>query len=152
MPGFDLAAQRRTARALKDEAHRLGFDACGIAEAVRLDDEARQLEAWLTQGRHGSMRWMENHFEKRVDPRELVPGARSVISLLANYYQPVEPPRELELQGRSGDEARGKISRYAWGEDYHVVLKEKLYALYNWLNERCGGISGRAFVDSAPVL
>ncbi|MEO1480001.1 MAG: tRNA epoxyqueuosine(34) reductase QueG [Bacteroidota bacterium] len=152
MPGFDLAAQRRTARALKDEAHRLGFDACGIAEAVRLDDEARQLEAWLTQGRHGSMRWMENHFEKRVDPRELVPGARSVISLLANYYQPIEPPRELDAQERSGDEARGKISRYAWGEDYHVVLKEKLYALYNWLDERCGGISGRAFVDSAPVL
>ncbi|MEM8598947.1 MAG: tRNA epoxyqueuosine(34) reductase QueG [Bacteroidota bacterium] len=152
MPGFDVAAQTRLARELKDEAARLGFDACGISEATRLDDEARHLEAWLTQGRHGSMRWMENHFEKRVDPRVLVPGARSVLSLLANYYQPIAPAPELTEQARTGDRAVGKISRYAWGEDYHVVLKEKLYALYNWLDERCGGISGRAFVDSAPVL
>ncbi|MEM9996512.1 MAG: tRNA epoxyqueuosine(34) reductase QueG [Bacteroidota bacterium] len=152
MPGFDLAAQTRLAQALKAEAARLGFDACGLAEAVRLDDEARQLEAWLTQGRHGSMRWMENHFEKRVDPRELVPGARTVVSLLANYYQPIEAAPELAVHSQAGRTAPGKISRYAWGEDYHVVLKEKLYALYNWLDERCGGVSGRAFVDSAPVL
>ena len=143
MPGFDQHARERLARALKAEAARLGFDACGISEATRLDTEAERLERWLLEGRHASMRWMENHFEKRVDPRRLVDGARSVVSVLHNYYQPT--------QHAEGDEI-GKISRYAWGDDYHEVLKDKLYALYHWLDETVGGISGRVFVDSAPVL
>ncbi|MDX1545570.1 MAG: tRNA epoxyqueuosine(34) reductase QueG [Rhodothermales bacterium] len=140
MPRPDAAT---LARELKAEARRLGFDACGISEAHRLDDEARRLEQWLAEERHASMAWMERNFEKRVDPRRLVEGARSVISVLHNYYQPVE---------QAADETTGKISRYAWGDDYHYVLKEKLYALYNWLDERTGGVQGRAFVDSAPVM
>jgi epoxyqueuosine reductase len=143
MPGFDQHAQERIARALKVEAQRLDFDACGIARAERLDDEAQRLEQWLTEGRHATMNWMENHFEKRVDPRRLVEGAQTVVSLLHTYYQPIEHPDDPEV---------GKISRYAWGDDYHGVLKEKLYELYHWLDERVGGISGRVFVDSAPVL
>ena len=147
MPGFDHQAQQRLTRALKAEAPRLGFDACGIARAERLDDEARRLEAWLHERRHGgtdgAMPWMENHFDKRVDPRELVPGARSVVSVLHSYYQPVERPEGA---------ATGTISRYAWGDDYHEVLKEKLAALFDWLDRETGGAGGRAFVDSAPVL
>ena len=143
MPGFDRHARERLATALKAEARRLGFDACGIAKAERLDAEAKRLEQWLREGRHASMQWMENHFEKRVDPRRLVDGAQSVISVLHNYHQPVDHAPEPEV---------GKVSRYAWGDDYHDVLKEKLFALYNWLDETVGGISGRAFVDSAPVL
>lgn len=143
MPGFDAHARERLTHALKAEARRLGFDACGISKAERLDTEAGRLEQWLREGRHASMQWMENHFEKRVDPRLLVDGAQSVISVIHNYYQPVDHAAEPEI---------GKISRYAWGDDYHEVLKEKLFALYHWLDETVGGISGRAFVDSAPVL
>jgi len=143
MPGFDEHAQARLARALKEEARRLGFDGCGIAKAERLDEEARRLEQWLTEGRQASMAWMANHFDKRIDPTRLVEGARSVVSAIHTYYQPVAV---------SEASAVGKISRYAWGDDYHTVLKEKLYALYHWLDEHAGGISGRAFVDSAPVL
>ncbi len=143
MPGFDKHAQQRLARELKAEAARLGFDACGISKAERLDDEARRLEQWLAEDRHASMAYMANHFDKRVDPTRLVEGAQSVVSVLHNYYQAL---------AHSDDDAVGKISRYAWGDDYHDVLKEKLYALYHWLDERLGGIAGRAFVDSAPVL
>lgn len=130
-------------RELKAEARRLGFDGCGASKAVRLDDEAHRLEEWLLNGRHASMGWMENHFEKRVDPRRLVEGATSVVSVLHNYYHPVE-------QRTSPD--TGKISRYARGDDYHFVMKDKLFSLFNWLDEKVGGISGRVFVDSAPVL
>ena len=147
MPGFDQHARARLARALKAEAARLGFDACGISKAERLEPEAERLEQWLREGRHGgvdgAMPWMANHFEKRVDPRLLVDGAQSVVSVLHNYYQPVESDPRAEI---------GRVSRYAWGDDYHEVMKEKLYALYHWLDEALGGISGRAFVDSAPVL
>jgi epoxyqueuosine reductase len=128
---------------LKAEALRLGFDACGVSTARRLDDEARRLETWLSSGMHGSMSWMERNFEKRVDPTRLVEGARSVISVLESYYQP--------FTHADGPDA-ALISRYAWGEDYHTVLKEKLFSLYNWLDEEVGGIAGRAFVDSAPVM
>lgn len=131
------------ARDLKRKAAELGFIACGISRAEPLEDEARRLETWLNQGRHGSMQWMERNFDKRTDPTKLVEGARSVVSVLQNYYQGIPQP---------SSPTAGKISRYAWGEDYHQVMKEKLYALFNWLDETVGGISGRAFVDSAPVM
>lgn len=146
MPGYDPA---RLARGLKAEALRVGFDGVGIAEAGPLDEEARRLEAWLAQGRHGgsdgAMTWMERNFEKRVDPTVLVPGARSVVSVFASYVQPGRQP------GGEDPEA-AKISRYAWGDDYHDVLKEKLAELFDWLDTRTGGAGGRAFVDSAPVM
>ncbi len=143
MPGFDEHAQQRLAQALKAEARRLGFDACGISKAEPLDEEARRLEAWLKAGYHGTMYCMERHFDKRIDPTRLVEGARSVISVLHNYYQPVahDPSPETD-----------KISRYAWGDDYHEVLKEKLYQLFAWLEAQVGEVHGRAFVDSAPVM
>ncbi len=143
MPGFDEQAQQRLAQALKAEARRLGFDACGISKAEPLDEEARRLEAWLKAGFHGTMYWMERHFDKRIDPTKLVEGARSVISVLHNYYQPVPHASSPET---------GKISRYAWGDDYHEVLKEKLYQLFAWLEAQVGEVHGRAFVDSAPVM
>ncbi len=145
MPHFGRHAQQRTARALKAEAARLGFDACGIATAEPLDEEARRLEQWLLEGRHGTMHWMERHFDKRIDPTRLVPGSESVISVLHNYYQPDTQHDESATTG--------KISRYAWGDDYHDVLKERLYLLLHWLEEHVGqSVHGRAFVDSAPVL
>ncbi|CAN5556949.1 tRNA epoxyqueuosine(34) reductase QueG [soil metagenome] len=143
MPGFDHQAQERLARELKEEARRLGFDACGIAAATRLDEDARRLEQWLLEGRHGTMGYMENHFDKRVDPRELVPGARTVVSLIHNYFQELPQPADPDA---------GKISRYAWGDDYHHVMKDRLAELYDWLDQEAGGIDGRMFVDSAPVL
>jgi len=143
MPGFDEHAQQRLAQALKAEARRLGFDACGISKAEPLDEEARRLEAWLKAGFHGTMYWMERHFDKRIDPTRLVEGARSVISVLHNYYQPVAHDPSPDT---------GKISRYAWGDDYHEVLKEKLYQLFAWLEAQVGEVHGRAFVDSAPVM
>lgn len=143
MPGFDTSERERLTQALKNEANRLGFEACGVSKARRLDEDARRLEEWLLAGHHASMGWMENHFEKRVDPRRLVDGAESVVSVIHNYYQPGQ---------RTDDPAAGKISRYAWGDDYHRVIKEKLFHLFDWLDAEAGGANGRAFVDSAPVL
>ncbi|MEI6946549.1 tRNA epoxyqueuosine(34) reductase QueG [Paraflavisolibacter sp. H34] len=128
-------------RLVKDLSRRLGFDYCGIARAQRLDDDARRLEAWLNQGRHGNMHYMANHFDLRVDPSQLVPGARSVITLLKNYYP-----------GEGGPEGDFKISRYAWGQDYHNVIRSQLKQLLAELEETTGPINGRGFVDSAPVL
>jgi len=131
------------AQAIKREALRLGFDACGISKAEQLDQEAVRLESWLKAGNQGTMGWMERNFEKRIDPRKLVDGAKSVISVLHNYYSPTT---------HSNDPDEGKISRYAWGDDYHDVLKERLFLLFDWIKEHIGEISGRAFVDSAPVM
>jgi epoxyqueuosine reductase len=127
-------------RLIKEEATRLGFDFCGIAKADFLEEEAPRLEQWLLQNMHGKMKYMENYFDKRLDPRKLVDGAKSVISLLYNYY-PAEtlPPAP-------------KISRYAYGKDYHIVIKEKMKELMDFITENIGDIHGRAFVDSAPVL
>ena len=141
MPGLDEGRLEAIARNLKAEAQLLGFEACGISKAEQLDEEARRLEHWLMQGHHASMGYMARNFDKRVDPRKLVPGAQSVVSVLCSYWQP-----------GADDDGSGKISRYAWGDDYHQVLKEKLYTLYNWLKEEVGQISGRVFVDSAPVM
>ncbi len=115
---------------------------CGIAKAEFLEEEAPRLEAWLKQGMQGEMQYMENHFDKRLDPRLLVDGARSVISLGLNYYNDEVQP----------DSLAPKISKYAYGEDYHQVIKSKLKALLEVINEKIGEVNGRAFVDSAPVL
>ena len=127
---------------IKDEALRLGFMACGIAKADFLEEEAPRLEKWLKNEHHGKMAYMENHFDKRLDPRLLVEGSKSVISLSLNYY-----PQE----GQDDPEAP-KISKYAYGEDYHLVIKDKLSKLLEFIREEIGEVGGRAFVDSAPVL
>lgn len=126
---------------VKQEALRLGFDFCGVSKAEFLEEEAPRLEQYLLQNMHGKMAYMANHFDKRLDPRLLVPGAKSVISLLLNYY-----PAEKQ------NEAAPKISKYAYGDDYHLVIKEKLKELVVCLQAKIGDINGRIFVDSAPVL
>ncbi len=127
---------------IKAEAKRLGFFACGISKARFLEEEVKHFENWLKNDFHGEMQYMENHFDKRLDPTKLVPGAKSVISLLFPYY-----PHELQK-----DKKAPVISKYAYGEDYHFVLKDKMKALTNFINEEIGEVSGRAFTDSAPVL
>jgi epoxyqueuosine reductase len=131
---------RQHSALLKTLASELGFSFCGISKAEFLEDEAPRLEQWLRNGHHGKMAYLENHFDKRLDPRLLVPGARSVVSLLYNYYPPKELPGLL------------KISKYAYGEDYHRVIKDRLRELVGRLREAVGHVEGRAFVDSAPVL
>ncbi len=126
---------------IKAESKRLGFLSCGISKAGFLEQEAPRLENWLNQNMNGQMSYMENHFDKRLDPTKLVEGAKSVISLLLNYY-----PSELQ-----NPEAY-KISKYAYGQDYHHVIKEKLKELLFFIQAEIGEVSGRAFVDSAPVL
>src|ERR1700744_496707 len=127
---------------IKTEAKNLGFMFCGIAKADFLEDEAPRLEAWLKKGMHGEMQYMENHFDKRLDPRLLVDGARSVISLGLNYYS----------ENKQTDPNAPKISQYAYGDDYHHVIKNKLKELLHFIDENIGEVNGRAFVDSAPVL
>jgi epoxyqueuosine reductase len=127
---------------IKAEAKNLGFMFCGIARADFLEEEAPRLEAWLKQGMHGEMQYMENHFDKRLDPRLLVDGAKSVISLGLNYYSEEE----------QSDPLAPKISKYAYGIDYHSIIKDKLRQLLQAINEKIGEVGGRAFVDSAPVL
>lgn len=132
----------RYSQLIKAEAKRLGFLFCGIARAEFLEEEAPRLEKWLHDGRHGEMQYMENYFDKRLDPRLLVDGARSVISLALNYYSPQ----------KQTDPLAPKISQYAYGLDYHEVIKEKLKQLLTYLQQNIGEVGGRAFVDSAPVL
>ncbi|CAA0219811.1 tRNA epoxyqueuosine(34) reductase QueG [Tenacibaculum maritimum] len=129
------------AQFIKEQAKRLGFLDCGIAKATFLEEEAFGLEQWLANGFHGEMHYMENHFDKRLDPRLLVDGAKSVISLSYNYYPP-----------KAQKEDSYKISKYAYGEDYHQVIKTKLRELLSLIHDEIGEVSGRAFVDSAPVL
>ncbi len=134
--------QSKNTLLIKSESKRLGFDYCGVSKAEFLEEEAPRLEKWLNNNMHGQMSYMQNYFDKRLDPRLLVPGAKSVISLLLNYY-----PSEDQK-----DETAPKISKYAYGEDYHFVIKEKLNALLEFIKENIGEVDGRAFVDSAPVL
>lgn len=131
----------KNSQLVKKIAEQLGFDQCGIAKAVRLDEDAKRLEKWLNKGFHGEMAYMENHFELRVDPVKLVPGAKSVITLLYNYF-----PKEKQHEGSPN------IAKYAFGKDYHEVIREKLYNFLFLLRESLGEIQGRGFVDSAPVL
>ncbi len=127
---------------IKQTAKSLGFDYCGISKAEFLEEEAPRLEKWLKEGRHGEMRYMENYFDKRLDPRLLVDGARSVVSLLLNYYPAEQQP----------DNSAVKISKYAYGADYHFVIKEKCKTFIEILKKEIGDVNGRCFVDSAPVM
>lgn len=136
-----MFTQAEHTRIVKEIASQLGFAHCGISKAEFLEEEAPRLEKWLKQNMHGEMHYMEGHFDKRLDPSLLVPGAKSVVSLMFNYYS-------KETQ----DSAVPKISKYAWGEDYHVVVKDKLFQFVELIRERIGEVGGRVFVDSAPVL
>lgn len=127
---------------IKATAQELGFISCGISKAAFLEAEAPRLEQWLKAGYHGSMGYMERNFDKRLDPTKLVPGAKSVISLLFNYYTP-ETQKDPEAP---------KISKYALGTDYHLVLKEKLKTFFQKIQAEFGDVEGRVFVDSAPIL
>ncbi len=122
-------------------ASELGFDFCGIAKARQLDEDAHRLENWLQKGMHGTMQYMERHFDLRIDPSKLVPGARSVITLLLNYF----PSREQNQEAP-------RVSRYAYGNDYHEVIRDKLNIFLGQVKEKIGDVDGRGFVDSAPVL
>jgi len=126
---------------IKNEALRLGFSHCGFSKADFLEDEAPRLEKWLNNHHHGEMSYMANHFDKRLDPRLLVDDAKTVVSLLLNYY----------TEERQNPDAP-KISKYAYGEDYHFVLKDKLKDLLRFIRDEIGQINGRVFVDSAPVM
>jgi epoxyqueuosine reductase len=136
-----MNSRRNQTNFIKSLAQSLGFFHCGIAKAVRLDEDARRLETWLNKGMHGTMRYMENHFEKRIDPSLLVPGARSVITLLMNYF-----PEKTQ------QEDAAKISKYAYGKDYHEIVRGKLKEFLAQLRNQIGEVNGRGFVDSAPVL
>lgn len=126
---------------IKTEAKRLGFLSCGVSKAQFLEEEAPRLENWLNKQMHGQMHYMENHFDKRLDPTKLVEGSKSVISLLLNYF-----PEKTQ------DHETYKLSKYAYGTDYHFVIKDKLKSLLHAIQGEIGEVEGRAFVDSAPVL
>ncbi|WP_422081745.1 tRNA epoxyqueuosine(34) reductase QueG [Ulvibacterium sp.] len=136
-----MGTRQKHTNLIKTEARRLGFLSCGISKAGFLEEEAPRLEKWLKNDMHGEMHYMENHFDKRLDPTKLVDGARSVISLLLNYY-----PSESQIKDTF------KVSKYAYGMDYHFVIQEKLKNLLQYIQGEIGEIHGRAFVDSAPVL
>ncbi|CAD0006156.1 MAG TPA: tRNA epoxyqueuosine(34) reductase QueG [Flavobacterium sp.] len=138
---MSINAKETYSKFIKSEAKRLGFLSCGISKAGFLEEEAPRLEKWLNKNHHGQMAYMENHFDKRLDPTLLVDDAKSVVSLLLNYY-----PAETQSQDSF------KISKYAYGQDYHFVIKEKLKEFLFSIQEKIGDVSGRAFVDSAPVL
>lgn len=129
--------------AIKQKALEMGFALVGISPAGLLEAEAKHLEQWLKEGRHGSMGWMENHFDKRIDPRNLVEGAKSVVSVLLNYFP---DPAHQQPEGAP------KISTYAWGEDYHTVIKRKLYRVLEFIQAEMGAVNARVFTDSAPVM
>lgn len=136
-----LDKKKQYSQLIKTHASRLGFTSCGIAKATFLEEEAPRLEQWLKNDYQGKMHYMKNHFDKRLDPRLLVDGAKSVITLSFNYF-----PNEVQKQETY------KISKYAYGEDYHHVIKNKLFELLEVIRDEIGEINGRCFVDSAPVL
>ncbi len=134
--------KRSDTQRIREEAHRLGFEFVGIARAEFMEEEAKKLEDWLHRGYQGKMGYMENHFDKRTDPTKLVEGAKSVVSLTYNYYTEKSPE----------DPTAPKISKYAYGQDYHYVIKQKLRELLAFIRNEIGEVNGRCFVDSAPVL
>lgn len=127
---------------IKQKALELGFSFCGVSKATFLEEEAPRLERWLSENRHGKMNYMENHFDKRLDPRLLVDGAKSVVSLMLNYYS----------EEKQVDQEAPRISQYAYGTDYHFVIKDKLKELLQFIQDEIGEVGGRVFVDSAPVM
>ena len=127
---------------IKNTAQELGFDFCGIAKAEFLSEEAPRLERWLNQGKQGKMHYLENYFDLRLDPTKLMEGAKSVVTLLYNYYPEVDLASECSY----------KIAKYAYGQDYHFIIKKKLRLLLNNVQDEIGEVAGRAFVDSAPIL
>lgn len=137
-----MDATGTAARLIKAKASELGFLACGIAKAEHLDQEAPRLERWLREGKHGQMGYMADHFDMRLDPRKLVPGAKSVISMAYNYF----------TERKQDDPQAPKLSSYAYGRDYHKVVKARLRPLMEFIKERFGDVSMRAFTDSAPVM
>ncbi len=138
---MSIDIKHKWTNSIKTEAKRLGFLSCGVSKADFLEEEAPRLERWLNNNMNGEMSYMANHFDKRLDPRKLVEGSKSVISVLLNYY-----PKETQ------DEDSYKISKYAYGHDYHHVIKTKLRQLQEFITDEIGEVNGRAFVDSAPVL
>lgn len=136
-----MFSTEKNTQSIKAEATRLGFTSCGIAKAVQLDEDAVRLEQWLKNGYQSGMQYMERYFDLRIDPRKLVPGAKSVITLLLNYF----PDQGQEPQAP-------KIAKYAYGKDYHYVIKDKLNQLLDFIKDNIGEVTGRGFVDSAPVL
>ncbi|SIQ23707.1 epoxyqueuosine reductase [Maribacter ulvicola] len=138
---MSIDIKHKWTNSIKTEAKRLGFLSCGVSKADFLEEEAPRLEKWLNNNMNGEMSYMANHFDKRLDPRKLVEGSKSVISLLLNYY-----PEETQTEDSY------KISKYAYGQDYHHVIKTKLRQLQEFISEEIGEVNGRAFVDSAPVL
>jgi epoxyqueuosine reductase len=136
-----MGAAEKNTRLIKNYAASLGFDFCGIAKAVHLGDDAKRLEHWLGKNFNGTMQYMENNFELRIDPSKLVPGAKSVITLLLNYF----PAQQQNTDAP-------KISKYAFGKDYHEVIRDKLKLLLQSIKINIGEVNGRGFVDSAPVL
>ena len=137
-----MSSAARHAAMIKEIAQKLGFMACGISKAGFLEEEAPRLESWLNQNQHGQMGYMARNFDKRLDPTKLVPGAKSVVSLLYNYF-PENTPVDVHAP---------KIARYAYGADYHHVIKDKLFTFMHHIQDQIGTVSGRVFVDSAPVL
>ena len=131
----------KNTHSIKSFAKSLGFDFCGIAKAEKLDEDARRLERWLDKGFHGKMDYMQNYFDLRIDPTKLVPGAKSVITLLLNYYPPEQQRRDTP-----------QVSKYAYGKDYHEVIRDKLKVFLQMIKENIGDVHGRGFADSAPVL
>ena len=137
-----MSNKEHYAKIIKAEAKRLGFLSCGISKAEFLEEEAPRLERWLHNNMHGNMHYMENHFDKRLDPTLLVEGSKSVISLTYNYY----------TDAVQQDSDAPKISKYAYGVDYHYVIKDKLNQLLEYIKDEIGDVHGRAFVDSAPIM
>ena len=137
-----LSLKEKYTQILKNEAYKLGFSFCGVSKSEFLESEEPRFSKWLSENRNGKMAYMQNHFDKRLDPSKLVEGSKSVVSLLYNYY----------TYKQQNDPTAPQISKYAFGEDYHIVVKDKLKQLVDILREQIGDIEGRAFVDSAPLL
>jgi len=140
--------QQNNSQFIKQTANQLGFDYCGIAKAEFLNEDAKRLEAWLQKGFNGSMQYMKNYFDLRINPQKLVPNAKSVITVLKNYYPEQTQNSKFKIQNNEFP----KISKYAYGKDYHEVIKQQLNEFYSILKKQIGDFNGRGFVDSAPVL